>query len=78
MNVSSITAQELAERCQRNGKLDLIDVRSPVEFREIHVEFARNVPLDKLDPRALMESRNGAKDAPLYLICRSGSRRQDR
>jgi rhodanese-related sulfurtransferase len=74
MSVATITPKQLAELYRCNGKLDLIDVRTPVEFREVHVEFARNVPLDSLDPAALMQSRNGLKDAPLYLICRSGSR----
>ena len=59
----------------RPGKpIDLIDVRTPVEFREVHVEFARNVPLDRLDPAAVMQARNGSPDEPLYVICRSGSR----
>ena len=31
-------------------------------------------PLDRLDPAAVMQARNGIKDEPLYLICRSGSR----
>jgi rhodanese-related sulfurtransferase len=74
MNVSTITPQQLAELCKGNGNLDLIDVRTPVEFREVHVEFARNVPLERLDSAALLASRNGSKDEPLYLICRSGSR----
>ena len=74
MNVSTITPQELFEHRKGNGKLDLIDVRTPLEFREVHVEFARNVPLDRLDPAALMQSRNASQDEPLYLICRSGSR----
>lgn len=74
MSVSTITPQQLAELCKANGKLDLIDVRTPVEFREVHVEFARNVPLDRLDPPALLASRNGSKDERLYLICRSGGR----
>ncbi len=74
MSVSTITAQQLAELCKGHGKPDLIDVRTPAEFREVHVEFARNVPLDRLDPSALMQSRNGSKDEPLYLICRYGSR----
>src|SRR5262249_39668719 len=74
MNVCTITPQQLVELCKCKGTLDLIDVRTPVEFREVHVEFARSVPLDRLDPAAVMQSRNGAKDAPLYLICRSGSR----
>ncbi len=74
MSVSTITPKQLAELCKSSGKPDLIDVRTPVEFREVHVEFARNVPLDRLDPSELMQSRNGSKDDPVYLICRSGSR----
>ncbi|HMF18353.1 MAG TPA: rhodanese-like domain-containing protein [Gemmataceae bacterium] len=74
MNVCTITPQQLAELCKCKGTPDLIDVRTPVEFREVHVEFARSVPLDRLDPAAVMQSRNGPKDEPLYLICRSGSR----
>jgi rhodanese-related sulfurtransferase len=59
----------------KHGKpVELIDVRTPVEFREIHAEGARLVPLDRLDPVALMTGRNGTAAEPLYLICRSGSR----
>jgi rhodanese-related sulfurtransferase len=74
MTSSVITPQELAELCKKGKKIDLIDVRTPVEFREVHVESARNVPLDRLDPAALMQARNGTREEPLYLICRSGSR----
>jgi rhodanese-related sulfurtransferase len=74
MSVSTITPQQFAEICKCKGKLELIDVRTLAEFREVHVEVARNVPLDTLDPAALMQHRNGPKDEPLYLICRSGSR----
>jgi rhodanese-related sulfurtransferase len=74
MTVSTITPHQLAELIKGNGRLELIDVRTPVEFREVHVEAARNVPLDQLDPAALMRSRHGAQDEPLYLICRSGGR----
>ena len=73
MSVPSISPQHLAELCKSNGKIDLIDVRTPVEFRELHVKVARNVPLDRLDPAMIMQSRTDLKD-PLYLICRSGSR----
>src|SRR5271157_4076832 len=73
MTVTTIGPQQLAE-LSKNHKIDLIDVRSPVEFREVHVESAHNVPLDKLDPAAVIQARNGSKDEPLYLICRSGSR----
>jgi rhodanese-related sulfurtransferase len=73
MTVTTISPKQLAELC-RNGKIDLIDVRTPVEFREVHTANARNLPLDRLDPATVMQARNGNKDEPLYLICRSGSR----
>jgi rhodanese-related sulfurtransferase len=73
VTVTTINPQQLAELC-KNGKIELIDVRTTVEFRELHAAVARNVPLDRLDPTAIMQARNGSKDEPLYLICRSGSR----
>ena len=76
MSITVIKPQELAELCKEGKKIDLIDVRTPVEYREVHVEIARNVPLDQLDPAALMQARNGSANEPLYVICRSGSRGQ--
>jgi len=76
MNIPVVKPQEFAELCKNGKKLDLIDVRTPVEFREVHVEIARNVPLDQLDTAALMQARNGSPNEPLYVICRSGSRGQ--
>jgi rhodanese-related sulfurtransferase len=73
MSVTTISPRQLADLC-KNGQIDLIDVRTPVEYRELHVAAARNVPLQKLDPVSLMHTRNGSEDAPLYLICHSGSR----
>ncbi len=74
MNISTISPHALAERFQSGNTLDVIDVRTPMEYREFHLSAARNIPLDKLDPVAVMQARSGSKDAPLYLICRSGSR----
>ena len=72
--VATISPQELS-RLQQTGKpVTLIDVRTPVEFQELHVEFARNVPLDRLDPKSIQAERNGNADQPLYVVCRSGSR----
>jgi rhodanese-related sulfurtransferase len=76
MTTSAINPQALAQLCHQGKKVDLIDVRTPVEYRELHLECARNVPLDQLDPAALMQARNGAVRDPLYVICRSGSRGQ--
>ena len=57
MSIAVVKPQELAKLSKEGRKIDLIDVRTPVEFREVHVEFARNVPLDQLDPAALMQAR---------------------
>ncbi len=75
MSVTSISPQQLSQAVQSGRKVELIDVRTPVEFREVHVEFARNVPLDQLDAAKIAAGRNGATE-PLYVICRSGNRAQ--
>lgn len=69
----SITVQQLASLSQQ-ATVDVVDVRTPVEFREVHAEGARNVPLDELAPSAVMNQRGGTADAPLYVICKSGAR----
>lgn len=76
MSIVNIKPHEIAELSTKGRKIDLIDVRTPIEFQEVHVEFARNVPLDQLDPAALMQARNGSNDELMYVICRSGSRGQ--
>ncbi len=73
MEVVTITPRELDAQHQSGVAIDVIDVRTPMEFREIHCPFARNVPLSDLDPKAVMTARNGGS-GPLYVICKSGSR----
>lgn len=74
MEVVTISPRDLAARRQGGAPVELIDVRTPVEFRELHCVFARNVPLSDLDPKAVLAGRTGATNEPLYVICRSGSR----
>jgi rhodanese-related sulfurtransferase len=76
MSVATITPAKLAEIKREGRKIELIDVRTPVEFREVHLEIARNVPLDQLDPQVLMQARGGSSGDPLYLICKGGGRSQ--
>ena len=70
---ATVSVNRLA-KLDGQGNVDLIDVRTPVEFREVRALIARNVPLDSLDPHAVMKERNGTAADPLYVICRSGSR----
>jgi rhodanese-related sulfurtransferase len=72
--MNSVSPAELAQRLATQPQPPILDVRTPVEFDEVHVPLARNVPLDRLDPRALVEGGLIPKDQPIYLICRTGSR----
>jgi rhodanese-related sulfurtransferase len=75
--VTTVSVDRLAQLEQQlkdHGGVDLIDVRTPAEFREVHASRARNIPLDSLDPKSVMEARNGTADHPLYVICQSGNR----
>src|SRR5690348_1641501 len=76
MSTATISPSELYQRHKRGEKVNLIDVRTPVEFRSVHVSFARNVPLDQLDPKAEAESPRGSSAEPLYIVCQSGGRSQ--
>lgn len=51
----------------------LLDVRTPMEHREVHLEGSRLVPLDALDASTLASELAGKKTV---LICRSGNRAQ--
>lgn len=74
MSLPTITPRECEELRRQGRTVELIDVRTPVEFREIHAEPARSVPLDTLEPDAIMSARIGLTDEPLFIICRSGAR----
>ena len=74
MSLATISPTELSQRYTAGEGVDLIDVRTPAEFRELHVEFARNIPLDRLDAAELIRSRRERGGDPLYVICRSGNR----
>lgn len=72
MDVATISPAQL-DRLRHEGKsVNLIDVRTPAEFREAHADLAVNVPLDRFDPRAVMGQ--APQGEPIYVICRSGAR----
>jgi rhodanese-related sulfurtransferase len=73
MAIATIPPQELSQQSNAEPAIELIDVRTPAEFRELHVPFARNVPLDQLDPAAFLPPHRDPSRW-LYVICRSGSR----
>lgn len=68
--MKTISPIELQKILAAQPDAAVIDVRTPVEFGEVHVPQARSVPLDELKPGELPL----AKDQPVYLLCRSGQR----
>ena len=72
--MTTITPPELYERLQRGEKLHLIDVRTPAEHAQIHVPEVHLTPLEGLDAAKIVAANGFAKDQPLYIFCRAGSR----
>ena len=71
--VATISAATLADLRRQGRAVHVIDVRTPAEFGEVHVDCAHNIPLDRLDPRDI-ESRYAG--GPVYVVCKSGNRSQ--
>lgn len=72
--MKTISPVHLQQLLDSHAGLTLIDVRTPVEFAEVHVSQARNEPLDQFDPKTLLASGQLPKEQPVYLLCRSGGR----
>ena len=72
MTLRTISPKQLQDRIQAGESIELIDVRTPMEFQEVHAVTARNEPLENLDCRRILAGRESGRT--LYVICRSGSR----
>lgn len=73
MSVQTISPSQLSDLVKSGRSVQVIDVRTPLEFREVHATCAKNIPLDKLDPAEIAKTRNGSSES-LYVICKSGAR----
>ena len=71
---TTISPTELQQKLAAQPDITLIDVRTPVEYAEVHVAQAVNLPLDKFDPGRLLDSGKLKLGKPAYLLCRSGQR----
>ncbi len=52
----------------------ILDVRTPAEHAEVHVQGSRFLPLDRLSEETVREHCD--PESPLYILCRSGNRAQ--
>lgn len=68
-----VTPAEARARRAAGEPVALIDVRTPVEFREVHAEGATNVPVSELTSERIGRVAAEAHGAPIHLICKSGA-----
>lgn len=71
--MKSITVTELSQLVKEGRTVNLIDVRSPAEFREVHADCAKNVPLHELNEQILKNQIQSSTEL-MYLICHKGNR----
>ena len=74
-----MSGDELAKiEADKNKKEDylVIDVRSPEEYKEGHLKFAINMPIDTFEEN--VGEIDGFKDKDVVLYCNSGKKSGDR
>ena len=64
--IDSISTTELENKLKEN--IQLIDVRTPGEFRRGHIKNAKNIPLNEIS------NFTPIADKKIYVICHSGAR----
>jgi rhodanese-related sulfurtransferase len=74
MKIKNITPNELQEFRNNNKFFLLLDVGKPAEYREMHVDNARLVPIDSLGLMQIMTLGKWSREVPLVFISRLGKR----
>lgn len=73
--ITSLEAEDLKARLERDEQLMVIDVRTPAEFESLHIRGAYNVPL------AMLAEHTGELavrfPAGVVLVCQSGARAEE-
>jgi len=57
VTVKAISPRSSPALRKEDHAMELIDVRTPAEYREVHFDVAQSAPLDHLDPAALKKAR---------------------
>jgi rhodanese-related sulfurtransferase len=74
VKIATLSAVELQKRLVNGEAPAVVDVRTPVEFDEVHAVAAVNVPLDRVSAGTLAAAGCAECGQPVYLLCRSGQR----
>ena len=68
----NISPREAKERLSSNKNIVLLDVRTPEEYREIHIPHSISLPLNEL--KTGIEKVAGDKNTEIIVYCLSGMR----
>lgn len=71
-NIRNISPREAKERLSANKNIILLDVRTPEEYREVHIPHSISLPLNELKSGITKIVKN--KDAEIIVYCLSGIR----
>jgi len=71
-NLAPLAPVQLNAALRRGESPVLLDVRTPLEYQEVHLPGSRLIPLDELDAGAVAREHGSA--GACVVICRSGSR----
>lgn len=71
--IRTINVRELHALSQRQS-IELIDVRTLEEYREVRTPLARLVPMHTIDLQRLMSTWSLPPEEPVYFICHVGGR----
>lgn len=69
---AKITQSEAKKRISAGGNMVLLDVRTPEEYREVHIPSSKLLPLNQLKSGAPKLIRD--KDTAVIVYCQSGIR----
>lgn len=67
---------DVADKIKNKEDIILLDVRTPEEYEEVHLENALLLPVQELSAKSLASIGlgEGAKDKEIIIYCRSGAR----
>ena len=71
-NLAPLAPVQLDAALRRGESPVLLDVRTPLEYQEVHLPGSRLIPLDELDAAAVAREHGSA--SACVVICRSGNR----
>jgi len=76
MNSYEISPGDVASKIQNNEDIILLDVRTPEEYAEVHLENALLLPVGELSANTLagIDLGENAKSKEIIIYCRSGAR----